>query len=108
MNEYIYRIENSYTEEVMEFKTFKDAWKKLNKLRASEGRSWPYMITNTSSGRVHTFQSETDNRNISHHAILWARANKILYALDLLEDSKAHHPTAINVYKFARDMKVGY
>ena len=108
MNEYTYRIENRDTLEVMEFTTFKNAWKRLNKLRASEGDSWPYVIRNTRNGKVHTFLDETCRKNRTHHAILWARANKILDAVDLLDDSKALHPTAISVYKFARDMKVGY
>lgn len=108
MSEYIYRIENRDTLEVMEFTTFKTAWKWLNKLRASEGNSWPYVIKNTTTGKAHTFLDETNRKNRTHHAILWARANKIIDAIDLLDDDKALHPTAINVYKFARDMKVNY
>lgn len=108
MCEYIYRIENRDTLEVMEFSTFKAAWKRLNKLRASEGNSWPYLIENTCTGETHGYLDETRRKNKFHLSNLWSRANKILDAVDLLNDDKALHPTAVNVYKFARDMKVSY
>lgn len=104
-----YRIEARSTGEVMEFETFKAAYKRLTWLRNEEGaNNWPYLITNVKTGKMHCHLTETMRKNKLHLAGLWSRANKILDAVDLLDDDKALHPTAVNVYKFARDMKVSY
>lgn len=108
MNEYIYRIENRDTQEIMEFTTFKAAYKHLTKLRNQEGTSWPYLIENTATGKTHDHLSEIERRNKLHLANLWSRANKILDVIDLMDDDKALHPAAVNAYNFARDMKVSY
>lgn len=109
MNEYIYRIESPITGEIREFTAFKTAYKHLKRLRNEEGENtWPYLIKNTKTGRTHNYLVECKRKNKLHLAMLWSRSNKILDAVDLLDDDKALHPTAINVYNFARDMKVSY
>ena len=109
MTEFTYRIENPHTGEAMEFLTFKAAYKRLTWLRNEDGaNNWPYVIKNTRTGRTHDHLTEIERRNRVHHAALWRRANKILDAIYLMDDDKILHPTAVNVYKFARDMKVIY
>ena len=105
-----YRIEARTTGEVMEFETFKAAYKRLLWLRNNEGATnWPYVIMNLKTGKPHTYLTERSRKNIFHLTILNSRGIKILDALDLIDDDKQLGDTYNNLRNFARDMwEAGY
>lgn len=99
-----YRIEARTTGEVMEFETFKAAYKRLILLRKTEGgEKWPYLITNIKTGNVHDFFVEEERQNEDHMNYLEYTWDKVMYRLSLVDDSKICRLWA-NLWDFAYNM----
>lgn len=100
-----YRIEARSTGEVMEFETFKAAYRKLIWLRKTEGsKKWPYLITNIKNGDVHDFFIEEERQNEDHMNFLEYTWDRVLFRLDLVDDSKTSSRLWVNLREFAYNM----
>lgn len=100
-----YQIESKSADEIMEFKTFKAAYKRLIWLRKVEGeKKWPYLITNIKTGEVHDFFCELERENEEHKMNLEYRWSNVRNRLDLVDDHKVGSKLWKNLWEFALEM----
>ena len=100
-----YRITSRTGDEVMEFETFKAAYKRLMWLRRNEGTTtWPYAIKNLRTGKTHTYVTEAKRKNLLHLSAMHRRGVILFEAVFDAYFNHMGNDTYRKIWDFAYNM----